>query len=180
MEFGLVVGLDPGEPVVECEQALLAAVRAGCPHLDALARHIRDFADMMTRRRGLLALEDWLTRVEADDQPELHSLATGIRRDQQAVTAGLALPYSSAAMEGNVNKIKMIKRQMYGRAGFALLRKRVILHPALPDHKIRGRATYREHGHGGAIPPAGDRIVSINLVRTAAVTPRLFGYRHGR
>ena len=115
------------------DQVRLAAVRAGCPHLDALAGHIRDFADMMTRRQGLLALEDWLTRVEADDQPELHSLATGIRRDQQAVTAGLALPYSSAAMEGNVNKIKMIKmikRQMYGRAGFALLRKRVILHPA--------------------------------------------------
>jgi transposase len=112
------------------DQARLAAVRAGCPHLDALARHIRDFADMMTHRQGLLALDDWLTRVEADDQPELHSLATGIRRDQEAVTAGLALPYSSAAMEGNVNKIKMIKRQMYGRASFALLRKRVILHPA--------------------------------------------------
>jgi len=41
---------------------------------------------------------------------------------------------------------------MYGRAGFALLRKRVILHPALPDHKIRGRATYCEHGHGGPLP----------------------------
>ena len=87
------------------DQARLAAVRARCPHLDALAGHIRDFADMMTRRQGLLALDDWLTRVEADDQPELHSLAAGIRRDQQAVTAGLALPYSSAAMEGNVNKI---------------------------------------------------------------------------
>jgi transposase len=85
------------------DQARLAAVRAGCPHLDALAGHIRDFAGMMTRRQGLLALEDWLTRVEADDQPELHSLATGIRRDQEAVTAGLALPYHSGAMEGNVN-----------------------------------------------------------------------------
>ena len=112
------------------DQARLAAVTASCPHLDALAGHIRSFAEMMTRRQGLLALEDWLTRVEADDQPQLHSFANGIRRDQQAVTAGLALPYSSAAMEGNVNKIKMIKRQMYGRAGFPLLRKRVILHPA--------------------------------------------------
>ena len=113
------------------DQARLAAVRASCPHLDALAGHIRDFADMMTRRQGLLALEDWLTRVEADDQPELHSLAAGIRRDQQAVTAGLALPYHSGAMEGNVNKIKMIKRQMYGRASFALLRKRVIFAPCV-------------------------------------------------
>jgi transposase len=112
------------------DQARLAAVKAGCPHLDALAGHIRDFAGMMTRRQGLLALEDWLTRVEADEQPELHSFATGIRRDQEAVTAGLSLPYSSGAIEGNVNKIKMIKRQMYGRAGFPLLRERVILHPA--------------------------------------------------
>lgn len=111
------------------DQARLAAVTAACPHLDALAGHIRSFAEMMTRRQGLLALEDWLTRVEADDQPELHSFATGIRRDQHAVTAGLALPHNSGAMEGNVNKIKMIKRQMYGRAAFPLLRKRVILHP---------------------------------------------------
>jgi transposase len=116
--------LSPGE------QAQLTAITAACPHLAALAGHIRGFAEMMTRRQGLLALEDWLTRVEADDQPQLHSFATGIRRDQQAVTAGLALPYSNAALEGNVNKIKMIKRQMFGRAGFDLLRKRVILHPA--------------------------------------------------
>jgi transposase len=110
-------------------QAGLAAVTAACPHLSALAGHIRAFAEMMTRRQGLLALDDWLTAVEADDQPDLHSFARGIRLDQQAVTAGLALPYTSAALEGNVTKIKMIKRQMYGRAGFPLLRKRVILHP---------------------------------------------------
>jgi transposase len=116
--------LDPGD------QEQLAAVQAACPHLDALAGHVRSFAEMMTGRQGLLALQGWLSAVEADDQPQLHSFANGIRRDQQAVTAGLALPYSSAAMEGNVNKIKMIKRQMYGRAGFPLLRKRVILHPA--------------------------------------------------
>jgi transposase len=43
------------------------------------------------------------------------------------VTAGLTLPYSSGKVEGNINR--MLKRQMYGRAGFPLLRKRVILHP---------------------------------------------------
>ena len=110
------------------DQARLTAVKASCRHLDALAGHVRSFAEMMTRRQGLLALEDWLTRVEASNLPELRSFANGIRRDQQAVTAGLTLRYSSAAMEGNVNKIKMIKRQMYGRAGFPLLRKRVLLH----------------------------------------------------
>ena len=80
------------------DQAQLAAVKASCPHLDALAGHVRSFAEMMTRRQGLLDLEDWLTPVEADDLPELRSFANGIRRDQQAVTAGLTLPYSSAAM----------------------------------------------------------------------------------
>ena len=108
------------------EQAQLAAIQDTCPHLNALAAHVRSFAEIMTRRRGQQDLEGWLTATEADDQPELHSFANGIRRDQHAVTAGLTLPYSSAAVEGNVNRIKMIKRQMYGRAGFPLLRKRVL------------------------------------------------------
>ena len=111
------------------EKAQLAAIQDTCPHLNALAAHVRSFAEIMTRRSGEQQLEGWLTAAEADDQPELHSFAHGIRRDQPAVTNGLTLPYSSAAVEGNVTRIKMIKRQMYGRAGFALLRKRVILHP---------------------------------------------------
>jgi len=97
------------------------------------------FAEMMTARTGSRDLETWLAAVEADDLAGLRSLAAGIRNDQQAVTNGLTLPWNSGKVEGTVNKIKMIKRQMYGRADFDLLRKRVILHPALPDHKIRGR-----------------------------------------
>ena len=53
------------------------------------------FAKMITERPGAQELEAWLAPVEADDQPELHSFAAGIRRDQNAVTAGLALPYSN-------------------------------------------------------------------------------------
>jgi transposase len=112
------------------EQAQLTAIRSQCPHINALAAHITTFAEMMTERTGDQDLEAWLTAVEADDgQPDLRSFATGIRTDQQAVTNGLTLPYSSGKVEGAVNKIKMLKRQMYGRATFALLRTRVILHP---------------------------------------------------
>jgi transposase len=111
------------------EQAQLAGIQDRCPHLNALAAHVRTFAEIMTLRRGQQELEGWLTAVEADDQPELHSFANGIRRDQQAVTNGPTLPYSSGTVQGNITKIKMLKRQMYGRASFALLRKRVILHP---------------------------------------------------
>jgi transposase len=68
-----------------------------------------------------------LVHVEADDQPQLHSFANGIRRDQQAVTDGLALPCSSGALEGKNCKIKYLKRLMYGRANFDLLRKMALL-----------------------------------------------------
>ena len=110
----------------DSEQAQLAGIRARCPHLNTLAAHVTSFAEMMTGLHGC-HLGRWLADVEADDQPQLHSFANGIRRDLHAVTAGLTLPCSSGAAEGNVNRIKMIKRQMYGRAGFSLLRKRVLL-----------------------------------------------------
>jgi transposase len=116
--------LQPGE------QAQLADIRARCPHLDSLAGHIGAFAEMMANLTGAAGLDAWLAAVEADDQPELHSFATGVRSDKEAVVNGLTLPCSSGRVEGTVNKIKMIKRQMYGRAGFALLRRRVMLHPA--------------------------------------------------
>jgi transposase len=60
----------------------------------------------------------------------LHSFAAGIRQDLDAVTAGLTLPSRSGSTEGNVNRLKAIKRQMYGRASLDLLRKRVIYHSA--------------------------------------------------
>ena len=111
------------------QQQLLADLRGHCAQLDRLAGHVSSFAKMMTKRTGQQDLAGWLERVEADDQPELHTFATGIRQDLAAVTAALTLPYSSGSTEGNVNRIKAIKRQMYGRASLDLLRKRVIYHP---------------------------------------------------
>jgi hypothetical protein len=58
---------------------------------------------MMTARTGSRDLEAWLAAVEADDQPGLRSLATGIRHDQQAVTNGLTLHWNSGKVEGTVN-----------------------------------------------------------------------------
>jgi transposase len=61
------------------------------------------------------------------DHKRLKSFVVGVRSDLLAVTAGLTLPFSSGAVEGQVNRIKMLKRQMFGRAGVDLLRKRVLL-----------------------------------------------------
>jgi transposase len=108
------------------DQVKLKEVRAACPHLDALAAHITAFAEMLTGRHGD-RLDTWIAAVEADDQPDLHSFAAGLRRDHTAVTNGLTLPHSSGPVEGHVNRIKMLKRQMYGRANFDLLRQRVLL-----------------------------------------------------
>ena len=87
---------------------------------------VHAFAHMICNLGGD-SLSAWTDAVHADDLPALHAFADGLQRDHQAVIAGLTLPWSSGPVEGHVNRIKMLKRQMYGRAGFALLRKRVLL-----------------------------------------------------
>jgi len=105
----------------------LASLRARCPELDALARHVTGFAKILTGRHGG-RLDTWIAAVDADPgQPELHSFTTGIRQDYQAVRNGLTLPWNSGLVEGLNTRTKLIKRQMYGRAAFPLLRKRILL-----------------------------------------------------
>jgi len=110
----------------ESERLKLKSVLAHCPELDALTGHIRTFGRMISELQGD-RLPQWIKAVRADDLPSLHTFANGLERDLAAVTAGLTLPWSSGVVEGHVNRIKMIKRQMYDRAGFDLLRKRVLL-----------------------------------------------------
>jgi transposase len=93
---------------------------ATCPQLTTLAARIREFAGLLTARRGH-DLDAWMTTVETDDLPALHAFTHGLRMDLPAVVAGLTLPYSNGPMEGANTKVKFLKRQMYGRAGFALL-----------------------------------------------------------
>ncbi|MET9452894.1 ISL3 family transposase [Streptomyces cinerochromogenes] len=114
------------ETLTELEQLQLKTIRTHCPELDALTRHVRSFAVMLAERQGE-RLPDWLDAVRQDDLPSRHTLAAGIDRDRDAVIAGLTLPWNSGVVEGHVNRIKMLKRQMFGRAGFDLLRKRVLL-----------------------------------------------------
>jgi transposase len=105
-----------------------------CPELTTAAGHVRDFAALLTADHdGDLAthtsrLDEWIATVRADTTvPALRSFAEGLLIDHDAVAAGLALPYSNGPAEGVVNKIKLLKRQMYGRAGISLLRKRILL-----------------------------------------------------
>ena len=108
------------------DTARLAEILNACPELAAVANHVRGFADMMNTKHGD-RIHDWLDAVSRDNLPALHSLVTGLRRDLAAVIAGLSMHWNSGPAEGNVNRIKTIKRQMYGRAGFELLRRRILL-----------------------------------------------------
>jgi transposase len=80
----------------------------------------------LVRERDHPALVPWLERAEQSALPEMMGFAAGIRRDHAAVAQMLLSPWSNGQVEGQVNRLKLLKRQMYGRANFDLLRKRVL------------------------------------------------------
>lgn len=85
----------------------------------------QDFLVMVRQRLGH-QLSTWLQSAHHSGIGELSRFARGIERDEAAVKAGLTLPWSNGPTEGSVHRLKMIKRQMYGRANFDLLRARVL------------------------------------------------------
>jgi transposase len=107
------------------EQARLDAIRAGSQELTVALDLADEFADLI-RKRSRGTLSDWLARGEASSNLEMRRFAEGIRRDESAVTAAVTETWSNGPVEGHVNRLKMIKRHMYGRAGLVLLRARVV------------------------------------------------------
>ncbi|WP_327389086.1 transposase [Streptomyces sp. NBC_01207] len=112
--------------LTEEEHAALKDVLARCPELDTAAGHVRAFGEILTGRLGAM-LPAWIDAVDTSQLPGLTGFALHLLRDRDAVTAGLTMDWSSGSIEGAVNRIKKIKRQLYGRAGFHLLRKMVLL-----------------------------------------------------
>lgn len=109
-------------------QDLLARLTSACPEMTQLAAGIRDFAQLLTPHAGNTdQLARWIIQIRAADLPHLHSFTRGLNRDHDAVNAALTLPYSNGPTEGVNTKTKRIARQMHGRAGFDLLRHRILL-----------------------------------------------------
>jgi transposase len=117
------------EDLTTAETSRLTVILDDCPPISALAGHVRSFAVILTHRTGDRDLNPWIAAVTDDEHPELTSFARGLLADYDAVRAGLTMPYSSGAVEGQNCRIKMIKRKLYGRANLDLLRKLVILGP---------------------------------------------------
>jgi transposase len=108
------------------EGDLLAELRGRCVDLDAACNLVGRFAEMLVGRRGKDKLAGWVHDAEHSALPELRTFAAGLGKDWDAVTAGLTLDWNSGQVEGHVSRIKMIKRQMFGRAKPDLLRKRIL------------------------------------------------------
>ncbi|MFE5301893.1 ISL3 family transposase [Streptomyces sp. NPDC056632] len=113
-------GLTPDEEVQR--KTLLAR----CPELETTADLVRSLAEMLTELEGH-RLPEWITQAMTSGLRGISTFANGLNSDYDAVEAGLTTQWNSGHVEGAVNRIKMLKRQMFGRAGFPLLRKRVLL-----------------------------------------------------
>jgi transposase len=106
-------------------QAVLARMEQVNAAFGQLYRLTVQFTEML-RKRQPEQLRPWLDAAQASEFGELKSLAGSLERDYAAVEAALRLPYSTGPVEGNINRLKLIKRSGYGRAGFDLLRLRVL------------------------------------------------------
>ena len=96
--------------------------------MTSLAGLIRSFAALLKPDPGNDdKLHEWTRAARAADLPSIHAFTRGLDLDIAAVTAAVTLPFHNGRTEGVNTKTKMIKRQMYGRAGFTLLRHRILL-----------------------------------------------------
>jgi transposase len=106
-------------------QAYVAQLTEVDPSIAQAYQLSQAFLTLMRERRGD-ELETWMTAAIHSGIETLARFAQGLQQDLAAVKAGLTLPWSNGVTEGQIHRLKLMKRQGYGRAGFALLRQRVL------------------------------------------------------
>ena len=94
-----------------------------------MQQHMTAFMALV-RQRDRSTLDSWLLEAEQTGLPDLLGFVQGIRRDYAAVAGALEYAWSQGVVEGQVNRIKTIKRQLYGRAGLPVLKHHVLLSAA--------------------------------------------------
>jgi transposase len=108
--------------LTKAETITVAAIENGVPEL-AEARILVDSFQTMIRKRAAIDLEPWIGESK---RSLIASFATGIARDKAAVRAAITQPWSNGQVEAQITKLKLVKRQMYGRAKLDLLQARLI------------------------------------------------------
>jgi transposase len=115
----------PPEKLAAKQQQQVESIRQASSDLRTVYPLSQEFVTMLKERQAE-ALDSWLKRAKACHVTELTSFVNGIRRDYAAVRAACSLPWSNGATEGHVNRLKFLKRQMFGRAHLDLLRIKVL------------------------------------------------------
>jgi transposase len=113
------------ERVPEVERAEVESLLVTCPEVKSALDLAHEFARVVTERRAE-QLNTWLRSAMRSGIPEFENFTLGINEDRAAVAAALRHDWSQGQVEGQVNRLKLVKRQMYGRAKFDLLRARVV------------------------------------------------------
>ncbi|MFZ0526060.1 MAG: ISL3 family transposase [Xanthobacteraceae bacterium] len=106
----------------KAETVTVAAIEAGMPALVEAREIIAEF-HMMIRRRAAAGLGTWIERARAS---LVASFANGVTKDEAAVQAAITLPWSNGQTEGQITRLKLVRRQMYGRGNIDLLQARLI------------------------------------------------------
>jgi transposase len=109
----------------EAEAQQLTLLRAQQAEVAEAVDLATDFATLV-RQRQPAQLDPWLERATASALEAMQRFANGLRDDYAAVKAGVTLPWSTGPVEGHINRLKMLKRQMFGRAHLDLLRRRFV------------------------------------------------------
>jgi len=112
----------------DTETQQLTALRAQQAEVAEAMDLAQDFATLV-RQRQPTQLDPWLQRATTSAVEAVRRFATGLSEDDEAVKAGVTLPWSSGPVEGHINRLKMLKRQMFGRARLDLLSRRFLLAP---------------------------------------------------
>ena len=124
---GRVAGLlsRPPRTLSAAQKRYLETFLQFCPKARELRRFVLKFRAML-RWRSDKRLSNWVTAVGASGFPFLAQFAKTLHRDWGAVERSITTPWNNGPVEGHINRLKVIKRQMYGRAGFELLKARVL------------------------------------------------------
>lgn len=115
----------PPEKVTARQQHQIEQMCQASSDLETVYHLSQEFATLLKQRKAEV-LDDWLRRTQACHVAELSSFVNGIRRDYAAVYAACSRPESNGVTEGHVNRLKFLKRQMFGRAHLDLLRIKVL------------------------------------------------------
>src|SRR5579871_855792 len=117
--------LSPSLPERAAQQAFLDHLYVVAPVLKEAGDMAQEFIELV-QDRSLVRLDAWLETASQSVCTEVRRFAQGLRQDWASIQNAVSLEWSNGQVEGQVNRLKMLKRQMYGRANFDLLRARVM------------------------------------------------------